>query len=377
MFQEIPLPFSFQMGSTMVTGISTFSIMLVVAFLIGSWLIPRELVRRGLIPEHADWAILLAVVGAIVGSKVGFVFEVWDQIWFVDKSFGDTLYHVLFKWDGMRFKYPENKNIIGMWATLFNGAGLVFYGGFVVSFGSIYIYLRKMNLPVWQYGDAFMPALALGYAIGRLGCLVSGDGCYGHAAGVNIPGLTMVYGPLDFLVGADGVRKWNTPVQSSLGVNVWNTPVMEAIASTILFVIYMKWARFKGFRPGMLVAIFLMWNGLARFSVEFLRLNDAVIPILQAPEVSVAARYTKNGLENWHWYGITQSQLVALTIFSAGALWIYLGKLYITDGPKGSAANWRDQDGDAPEVDADAAEPTAGEAKQAGGGGKRKKRRRR
>lgn len=57
-------------------GISTFSILLMLAFLSASFLLPRELTRRGLRPEIADWTILLGVVGAIVGSKVFYVFEV-------------------------------------------------------------------------------------------------------------------------------------------------------------------------------------------------------------------------------------------------------------------------------------------------------------
>ena len=338
MFQEIPLPFTIPFGCagrSSVSGISTFSIMLVIAFLMGSYLCPRELSRKRLNPEHADWSLLLAVFGAIVGSKIGFVFEVWSQIWVTDKSFGDTLYHVLGYWRGMGVKYPNDPNIHGMWETLFSGSGLVFYGGFVVSFSSIYVYLRYHKLEIWRFGDSFMTSLALGYAIGRLGCLVSGDGCYGHAASVNIPGLTMIYEPLSIFSDSKtcGTGRWNVPVTCTYGVRVWNTPVMEAIASFGLFAILHFWGRFQNFKPGMLTASFLVYNGVSRFMVEFIRLNDAVIPLLKRPDVNLADRYTKEGLLNWHWYGFNQSQLVAFTIFAVGVAWIVIGKLYEREAP--------------------------------------------
>lgn len=304
--------------------------MLVLAFLTASFLLPRELKRRGLHPEASDWIIMLAVIGAIVGSKIGYVFEVWGQIWFVDKGWGDTLYHILFYWKGMGIKYPGRA--VGLWESLLTGSGLVFYGGFVASFSFVYIFLRKMKYEVWRYGDSIMPSLAIGYALGRLGCLVSGDGCYGHAASVRIPLLTMVYEPLSFLT-THGLRGWNQPAAPSHGVNVWNTPMIEALASSALFLFLMLWARHRKFRPGMLTAVFLIYNGIARFLVEFIRLNDAIFPILEHPAVSVFRRYTKEGLLNWHWYGINQPQIFALFLIIVGIIWIIRRRLYLQDDP--------------------------------------------
>ena len=241
----------------------------------------------------------------------------------------------------MGVKYPTqaaSHEIVGMWESLFSPGGLVFYGGFTFAFTFIYLYLRKEKAEVWRYGDATMPALAFGYAIGRLGCMVSGDGCFGHGSGeVNIPLLTMVYGSGAFLPSA--------------GVRVWNTPVMEAIASFGLFAFYMLWMRFQNFKPGMMVATFLIFNGLARFLVEFLRLNDSVIDILDPPTVTVAgqemllstvASRALHGssayyFENWHWYGITQGQLIGLFIIPIGIAWIVLQKLYVREAPPETA----------------------------------------
>ena len=330
MLKEIPLPFTV-LGRT---GISTYSILLMVAFLAASYLIPRELKRRGLIPEVADTAIFIAVIAGIVGSKLLFVFEIWNEIWIVDSGFGDTLYHVLFKFRGMGDKFPGRAT--GMWEALFSGGGLVFYGGFLAAFGSIVVYLKHKKFDVWTYGDAFIPSLALGYGIGRQGCLVSGDGCYGFAASADIPLLTMVYGPGSVL--------------PSHGVNVWNTPVMETAAAVALFAFMMLWMRHQNFRPGMLVATFMAYNGLARFTVEFIRLNDALIPILERPMITLAsgntvplsyraAIATQKGaayyFENWSWYGFTQGQVIAAALFLAGMAWILIGKLYRIEPVKG------------------------------------------
>ncbi|MCB1322424.1 MAG: prolipoprotein diacylglyceryl transferase, partial [Leptospiraceae bacterium] len=323
-------------------GLSTYSIMLMIAFLTASFLAPRELRRRGLRPEVADWGLLIAVIGAIVGSKVFYILEIWGRIWIIDLSWWDTFKEVFFSWDGMADRIP---GAMGMWSSLFDPGGLVFYGGFIFAFGGIYFYLRYLGVEIWRYGDAFMPSLAIGYAIGRLGCLISGDGCFGHAASANIPLLTMVYGPENGICNSDPSLAYQHPYVCSMGVNVWNTPLMESLLSTGLFIAYMAWLRHKNFRPGMLVAIFLIFNGVARFSVEFLRLNDAIIPILDAPvhmtEYGIpraVSEYRRGGtqplaefFQYWHWYGFTQAQITAFFLIAIGSAWMVIGKLWKRD----------------------------------------------
>ena len=330
MLKEIPLPFSCNIPGIDrdITGISTFSILLVIAFLTASYLIPRELKRRKLNPEVTDWVILLAVIGTVVGAKIGFVFEVWTDIWIVDESWKDTLYHVLAFRKGMGEKLPGT-NAIGLWEALFSGGGLVFYGGFIAGFGAVWTYLKYNKYDIWTYGDAFIPSMAVGYAIGRMGCMVSGDGCFGHAASIDIPILTMIYGPMS--------------VVSTSGVNVWNTPVMEAFISLMLFIWMMKKGRFANYKPGFMIAVFFVVNGISRFLVEFLRLNDALIPILDPPTVEIVAGQTvplsyesaiQAGagpayyFQHWHWYGFTQSQLVGVALVAVGLIWIFSKKLY-------------------------------------------------
>ncbi|MBX7058233.1 MAG: prolipoprotein diacylglyceryl transferase [Leptospirales bacterium] len=327
--------------------VSTFSLLLMLAFLSASFLAPRELKRRGLNPEVADYSLLIAVVGAIVGSKLFFAVEQWHRIWYVDTGFWDTFANVFFTKNGMANPGAAGPRgqLVGLWPTLFSREGLVFYGGFIVAFSMLYAYLRYNKYDIWKYGDSYMPSFALAYAIGRLGCFVSGDGCFGFASGINVPFLTWVYGPSGGNCTPDPSAWW-LPYLCTDGVRVWNTPVMEALASLALFAFLQLWARKQNYKPGMLVALFFIYNGLARFLVEFLRLTDAVIPLFEAPQyvdrsgalVSVLGGGTTamppaSYFENYHWWGFTQAQIVGVLLIAVGLIWIFWRKLYRRETP--------------------------------------------
>ncbi len=284
--------------------------------------------------EAVDWCLFSALAGIIIGSKLFFVFEIWARIWIVDIGFWDTFYHVFFTWNGMQHAGGE-----GMWKHLFSGSGLVFYGGLLFATAFYYLYTKKRKLAFLPYADVMCIGLSLSYGIGRLGCFVSGDGCFGHAANLNLPLLTWVYGPEDGNCPQDPALSWKYPYLCTDGVRVWNTPLIEALASFGLFAFYMLWARFQKFRPGMLAAMFLLWNGLIRFGVEFIRLNDALIPIFDPPQYTQPGSSTSQVLQHaileksqvssdsiyfvhWHWYGFTQAQCIALILVGIAGLWI-------------------------------------------------------
>jgi len=328
-------------------NVSSFSVMMMIAFLTAAYLIPRELYRRKLDINIGDQSLLLAVVATIVGAKIGFVIEKWGQIWPGTYDFGTTLKYVLLYWEGLGHLNPKNPAYAGLWETLFSAGGLVFYGGFIAGFGTLYAYLNYKKAENSRYGDAFIPSLAVGYGIGRLGCIISGDGCFGYGASVDIPLLTMVFDQHSLV----RVNSWFAykmgAAMGTDGVNVWNTPVIEAIFSWILFAWMMLKLRFQGFRPGFMVALFLVWNGIFRFLVEFLRINDALIPIMDPPTYDSGAEITHHNVSpvqtaeyftNWHWYGFTLSQIIGLTIAAIGGIWIWQKKLFIRDDKTGAAS---------------------------------------
>jgi len=111
----------------------------------------------------------------------------------------------------------------------------------------------------------------------------------------------------------------------------------------MLFIWMMKKGRFANYKPGFMIAVFFVVNGISRFLVEFLRLNDALIPILDPPTVEIVAGQTvplsyesaiQAGagpayyFQHWHWYGFTQSQLVGVALVAVGLIWIFSKKLY-------------------------------------------------
>ncbi len=319
MISEIPLPFPIPGPFGPVYAISSFAFFLFLAFAAAAILAPRELQRRGLDPSVSEWVVVLAVLGTLIGAKIGFVFEIWDSIWVVTDSVSDTLKHLWLYREGMGVKVP---GAVGLWEALFSRGGLVFYGGLITSVLFIYVYLRLRRLDLLRYADVFAMMLALGYGIGRMGCMVSGDGCYGYAAAINIPVLTMVYGP--------------GSVMPTGGVRVWNTPLIEAVLSWALFA-WMMARRQRPYRPGFYVALFCIYDGLARFFVEFLRINDAAIPVLPHPQIAGKPLLHHNDwpshpesyyFEHWHWYGFTQSQIVGFLLFLVGLLWMMYGQLY-------------------------------------------------
>ena len=120
--------------------ISPFGVMLVIAFFSGYLLLKRGMKRLGVGDEEDASSILFAAgVGGILGAKI--------------------YYAILY----------------GDWHLLFDRSGLVWYGGFLLATVAVLWVIRRRQLPFWPLLDAATPALALGYAVGRIGCFLVGD----------------------------------------------------------------------------------------------------------------------------------------------------------------------------------------------------------
>jgi len=295
----IPNPFGWE-------GPSTFSIMMMLAFLTASYLYPKELQRRKLDPEHADWFIFLGIIGTLIGAKIFFIFEIWDQI-FVDFPGFDSKYiYPLTHWYG----FP---GATGLWSNLFSGAGLVFYGGFLFGLLFIYIFIKKHNLSLSGYLDALAPSMAIGYGLGRIGCFVSGDGCYGFATTTRIPLLVFEF---------HGAHP--------SGVPVWNTPIIEAFFSFLFFYYFQKYARFQNFKPFSLTFQYLFLHGTARLLIEFLRVNKAVIPFIEPPPmVNIPdPGHNPEFLSGYYWHGFSISQYISILLMLVSVYYFIKNKLW-------------------------------------------------
>jgi phosphatidylglycerol:prolipoprotein diacylglycerol transferase len=224
------------------------------AFLAAYFVLRDDMRRRGL-PGDPMNVILTLVVAGLAGSK---------------------LYHVL---EQPRELFADP---IGM---LFSSYGFAWFGGFLGGVIALIIMARHLRIPMLEMLDASSPAAALGYAIGRIGCLLSGDGDYGIPT--TLP-WGMKFHLLDescrlhhFICVARGALEPSTAlnllhVPSNEILPVHPTPIYEFIVG-VLIAIYL-WKRGTRFirehRPiGLLLAEYLVLTGLARFLVEFIRIN--------------------------------------------------------------------------------------------------------
>jgi len=140
-------PVLFNLGNITVYS---YGLMIAIGFLAGILLAMREARRLGEDPEKIMDLGFYILVAAIVGSRLFYIVTAWDMF------AGDPM--EIFKiWKG----------------------GLVFYGGFIGAVAAAVIYMRMKQLPVWKSADILAPSLALGQAIGRLGCFLAGC-CYGR-----------------------------------------------------------------------------------------------------------------------------------------------------------------------------------------------------
>src|SRR5687768_11831320 len=126
-------------------AITTFGLMMFLAFVTAAWITGKQLKRYGL-PKELAWDLLAWVaVGGILDAK---------------------LYHIALNFDAL-LADPLDQ--------LLSRGGLVWYGGLIGGVTAYYLQIRKRALPLATMYDATAPALALAYAVGRLGCFLVGD----------------------------------------------------------------------------------------------------------------------------------------------------------------------------------------------------------
>ena len=208
------------------------------------------------------------------------------------------------------FAYLENPgDIIEFLSDPFSG--LTMYGGLICATLAGFYYFKKHNLPAMHFMDAVAPILILSYGIGRIGCHVAGDGDWGI---VNInpnPGLPDWLWAYDYPnnVNHDGVQMancfYNDQFCYHLEKPVYPTPLYESIMSGFLFALL--WFLRKRIKTaGLLFSIYLFSNGVERFLIEQIRVND---------------KYDFVGIK------ITQAEIIALSfMIIASILFFYFRK---------------------------------------------------
>ncbi len=161
---------------------------------------------------------------------------------------GSRLYHLL---ESPREFFADP------WPQLFSTMGFAFFGAVIGGFIALVLLARRFHIPILLMLDVASPAAALGYGIGRIGCLISGDGDYG------IP--TSLPWGMSFPNGIVPTTE-----------RVHPTPIYEFLVALIIFwILWRLGARgLKTYVPnGIIFAAYLVLTGVARFLVEMIRIN--------------------------------------------------------------------------------------------------------
>jgi len=206
--------------------LQTFGICFALAFLASGAIFSRRLRELG---KPADWtyeAVFAALIGGVVGSRVDFLIQNWDEV------SGDVLGNIL------------------------SGSGLVFFGGLIGGAVGVLLWAWWRGWLGWELLDTAAAPIAIGYTVGRIGCQVSGDGDYGIES--DLP-WAMAY------------PEGTVPTDET----VHPTPVYDTLTMGLATLVL--WHLRDRFAPGVLFGLYLIITGAQRFLIELIRRNDSVV----------------------------------------------------------------------------------------------------
>jgi phosphatidylglycerol:prolipoprotein diacylglycerol transferase len=207
-------------------NVPTFGLMLWLACVAAAFVMDRGFKRAGVDADAVGMVAIAAVLG-IVGAKL------WHVI--------DT---------------PMEFQELG-WRVLWDTAGFAWFGGLLFGISALVFQGWRAKIGGLKTLDLAAPAAAIGYGVGRIGCFLSGDGCYG------IP-TTLPWG-MAFPHGIEPTF-----------VRVHPTPLYE-LAAGLVIGLWLWWRGGKRHSAGAIVGEYLMLSGAARFLVEFIRRNPKII----------------------------------------------------------------------------------------------------
>ncbi len=217
--------------------ITTFGLMMFLGFAVAGIVLTRQFRRYGLHEDDASSIVLAGALGGIVGAKIYYA----------------ILYHDM--------------------SLLFTRAGLVWYGGFIGGVIACSILVIRKRIPYLTAADATGPALAIGYALGRVGCFLVGDD-YGRPTeswvGIAFPRgapPTTAANLRDFGAAVD------PSIPGSTVLRVFPTQLFEVAAGVLIFTILLSMSKRPHVR-GRIFGWFLLLAGLERLFIEIFRAKD-------------------------------------------------------------------------------------------------------
>jgi len=187
--------------------------------------------------------------------------------------------------------------------SLISFSGLSIYGGLIVGGASVLYYASKKGMKWIHVADACAPGLMAAYAVGRVGCQVSGDGDWGMPNDAPkpdwmswLPDWMWAYDYPNNVLGVDLKEQFARDGFESINGLAWPTPFYETIMASIIFLVLWSLRKKLG-GPGMIFSLYLILNGIERFFIEKIRINP-----------------------DYHFLGIqaTQAEIIALLMFTIG-----------------------------------------------------------
>ncbi len=244
--------------------ITSFGVMMLLSFLTGGYVLRAGMARVGEDPDKAWDIVFMAVVGGIGGAKLYYV----------------LLNYPLLVQEGIGF--------------LFGRGGLVWYGGFLGATALVIWEIKRKKLPLGTMADLVAPALALAYAVGRVGCFLVGDdwgrptaSWVGMAFPQGTPPTSVMRIERDFGITVDPALI----EQYGQIVPVHPTQLYEVGMSTLIFFVLWR-LKGHGHTPGWLFMLWLILAGAERFIVEFFRAKDdrffGVLTLAQMISIAIA-----------------------------------------------------------------------------------------
>jgi phosphatidylglycerol---prolipoprotein diacylglyceryl transferase len=230
--------------------VNSFGLCIALSLLACIVLVQKNFVLKGISSELAERYVMVAGISGLLGARALHLIEHWDEF----------------------IQSPTR--------MLFASAGFTFYGGFIVAGLTLVLMAWRDKLAISAVADSAGSAVAMGYAIGRLGCQLSGDGDYGIA--------TTSWLGMSFSTGV---------VPTAPGVLVYPTPLYES--SLALLIAFFVQARIAGGYwqvPGRLFGLSLFLLSIERFAVELIRIN---------PDLG---------------YGLSEAQIISAAMFVIGLI---------------------------------------------------------
>jgi phosphatidylglycerol---prolipoprotein diacylglyceryl transferase len=204
--------------------IHSYGVFIAAGFLIGLFLAVRQGKKQGIPEEKIMDITFYLLLSAIIGSRLLFVAI------------------------GARYYLEHPLDIFKIWE-----GGLVFYGGLILAVPVAIWYVRRNRIDLWNTADVFAPSLAIGHALGRLGCFCAGC-CYGKPA-YGLPWAVTFSDPESL---------------ASMGVPLHPVQLYESLGELLNFFFLILLRRRQSFK-GQLFWMYILMYSLLRFAVEFFR----------------------------------------------------------------------------------------------------------